>query len=76
MPKSIIATRITVESIRMEKAPDGAINGLTALLNVGYGNNPVREEYNLWAGLSASQRAAVQDLYNTLVQQAQGAYLA
>lgn len=76
MPKSITATGIALESVLIGRDEVGAVNGLTALLNVGYGDSHVREEYDLWAELSASQRSAVQDLYDTLVQRAQVAYLA
>ncbi|GEM_PF-3461085 len=76
MPKSITATSISLESIRVERDEADAVQGLTAVLNVAYGESRVREEYDLWAVLSSSQQTAVQGLYDTLLQTAQSAYLA
>ena len=76
MPKSITATGLNLESVLVGMDQSGVVNGLTAVLNVAYGDSRVREQYDLWAELSASQKAAVQGVYDTLIQQAQAAYLA
>ncbi|MBI4338597.1 MAG: hypothetical protein HY680_01445 [Chloroflexi bacterium] len=76
MPKSITATSINLESIQVQRDQAGVVDGLWATLNVAYGESHVREEYDLWTELSPTQRDAVQDLYDTLVQSAQTTYLA
>ena len=76
MPKSITVTGVNLESVRVGRDESGAVNSLTAVLNVAYGESHVREEYDLWACLSPAQRAAAQDLYDTLIQRAQAVYLA
>ncbi len=76
MPKSITATGINLESVLVGRDQSGAVNGLTAILNVAYGESHVREEYDLWGGLSPAQRAGVQGLYDALMQAAQAEYLA
>ena len=76
MPKSITATSISLETIWVERDEVDVVQGLTAVLNVAYGESRVREEYDLWSVLSSSQKTAVQSLYYTLLQTAQAAYLA
>ncbi|MEK7778296.1 MAG: hypothetical protein AAB303_06705 [Chloroflexota bacterium] len=76
MPKSIIATDLTVESLSMQTDEASTLVGLTAHVNVAYGEARVREQFDIWLGLTNSQRAYFQEVYNTLRQQLQATYLA
>ena len=76
MPKNITATEVQVEGLGVQADDQGAIIGLTAMVNVGYGETRVREEFDLWAELTESQRTAFQGLYSKLTQQLQATYLA
>ena len=76
MPKSIIATDLTVESLSMQTDEAGTLVGLTAHVNVAYGEARVREQFDIWAVLTESQRADFQTVYDTLKQSLQQTYLA
>ncbi len=76
MPKSITATAITVESLGIQADEAGTLVGLTAFVNVAYGETRVREQFDIWAVLADSQRAYFQEVYSTLRLQLQAAYLA
>ena len=49
---------------------------LSAFVNVDYGEARTREQFDLWAELTASQRTAFQELYDRLTQQLEATYLA
>ncbi len=76
MPKSLTATDLTVEGLTIQSDETGTINGLTANVNVAYGETRAREEFDLWGELTASQRTAFQGVYNRLTQRLQAVYLA
>lgn len=77
MPKSITATDLIVESLSMQTDPDGSgLVGLTAHVNVAYGEARVREQFDIWSVLTDSQRAYFQAVYDTLRQQLEATYLA
>ena len=61
---------------RQRSKSSGTVTRLTATVNVAYGKTGVREEYDLWAELTASQRTAFQALYDRLTQRLQATYLA
>ena len=76
MPKSITATDVTIENLTVQADENGAVTGLTANANVAYGETRVREQFDLWAELTATQRTALQGVYDRLTQRLQEAYLA
>ena len=76
MPKSITATDLTVESLGIQADEAGILVGLTAHVNVAYGEARVREQFDIWSVLTNSQRAYFQEVFNTLRQQLQSTYLA
>ncbi len=76
MPKSITATDIVVESLSMQTDEASTLVGLTAHVNVAYGEARVREQFDIWSILTDSQRAYFQAVYDTLRQQLQATYLA
>ena len=76
MPKSLTATDLTIEGLSIQTDEAGAIAGLTATVNVSYGGTRSREEFDLWAELTVSQRTAFQGLYDRLTQRLQTTYLA
>ncbi len=76
MPKNITATTLMVESLNVEADESGNVTGLAANVNVAYGEARVREQYDLWAGLTAEERAAFQLVYDALGQQLQATYFA
>ncbi len=76
MPKSITATDLSVEVLGILVDDAGAVTALTATVNVDYDGARVREEFDLWAELTASQRTTFQAMYNKLTQRLQAAYLA
>ena len=76
MPKSVTATDLAVEGLSILADETGAVTGLTATVNVAYGDTRAREQFDLWAELTASQRTAFQGLYNRLTQRLQESYLA
>lgn len=76
MPKSMTATALTLESLGIQTDEASTLIGLTAYVNVAYGDTSVREQFDLWPILTDSQRAYFQEVYNTLRQQLQSAYLA
>ena len=75
MPKSITATDLVVESLSMQ-TDEATLVGLTAHVNVAYGEARVREQFDIWSVLTDSQRAYFQAVYDTLRQQLQATYLA
>ncbi len=76
MPKSITATDLTVESLSMQTDEASTLVGLTAHVNVAYGEARVREQFDIWSILTDSQRTYFQAVYDTLRQQLQATYLA
>ena len=76
MPKSIIATALTLESLNIQTDDAGTLVGLMAYVNVAYGETRVREQFDLWSVLSDGQRAYFQDVFGALRQQLQASYLA
>ena len=75
MPKSITATSLNVERLVFSTV-GGTIDGLVASVNVAYGEIRVREEFDLWAELTAGQRSSFQALYDRLAERLQATYLA
>ena len=49
---------------------------ILATVNVAYGGTKVREEFDLWAELTATQRTSFQAMYDRLAQRLQTVYLA
>ena len=76
MPKTIAATDLTVEGLRVQTDEAGTVNGLAATVNVAYGGSRAREEFDLWAELTATQKSNFQAVYDRLSQRLQAAYLA
>lgn len=76
MPKNLIATDLAVEALRIQTDEAGAVTGLTATVNVAYNNTRAREEFDLWAVLTATQRSNFQKLHDVLSQSLQNTYLA
>ena len=76
MPKNITATDLTVETMHIQTDTTGAVTSLSATVNVAYGEARVREEFDLWAELTATQRNNFQAVYDRLTQRLQTAYLA
>ena len=76
MPKSPSATDLAIEGLSVQTDGAGAATGLTAGVNVAYGQSMVREQFDLWAELTASQRTSFQAVYDRLTQQLQTTYLA
>lgn len=76
MPKSLLATDLAIEGLSMQTDRAGAVTGLTAGVNVSYGDARVREQFDLWAELSENHRVAFQRLYDKLAQRLQAVYLA
>lgn len=76
MPKNLIATDLAVEALRIQTDEAGAVTGLTATVNVAYSDTRAREEFDLWAVLTATQRSNFQKLHDVLGQSLQDTYLA
>ena len=76
MPKSLTATDLTIEGLSIQTDEAGAVTRLTATVNVAYGETRAREEFDLWAELTATQRSNFQALYDRLTQRLQTTYLA
>ena len=76
MPKSITTTDVVIESLSVQADETGTVTGLTATVNVAYGETRVREHFDLWAELTASQRTGFQGMYDRLAQRLQAVYLA
>lgn len=76
MPKSITATDIVVESLSVQADEGGMVTGLVANINVAFGDTRTREQFDLWAELTESQRTAFEDVHATLIQRLQQTYLA
>ena len=76
MPKTITATNLTVEGLRIQTDAPGTVTGLVATVNVAYGESRAREEFDLWAELTATQKSNLQAVYDRLSQRLQTAYLA
>ena len=76
MPKNLTATSVQVESLNIRTAAAGAVAGLIATVNVAYGKTQIREEFDLWAQLTANQRTAFQNLYERLATRLTAIYLA
>ncbi len=76
MPKSIIATELAVEALSIRSDAGGTVTGLIATVNVDYGGTRAREEFDLWAELTATQRTSFQGMYDKLTQRLQAAYIA
>ena len=66
MPKTLAATDLTIEGLHTQTDETGAINGLTATVNVAYGESRAREEFDLWAELTATQKSNFQAVYDRL----------
>ena len=75
MPKTITATDTAIESLAIQIDETGAVTGLTAVVNVSYDEAKVREQFDLWTELTASQRTAFQALHDRLTQRLQATYL-
>ena len=76
MPKNLIAADLTVEELSIQSDGSGKVTGLTATVNVAYGEARIREQFDLWAELSTSQRTSFQGMYNKLTQRLQATYIA
>ena len=76
MPKNLIAADLTVEELSIQTGGSGNVTGLTATVNIDYGETRVREQFDLWAELSASQRTSFQGVYDKLTQRLQTTYIA
>lgn len=76
MPKSLTATGLTIEGLSIQTDDTGAVRSVSATVNVAYGETRVREEFDLWAELTATQRNSFQTLYDKLTQRLQTTYLA
>lgn len=76
MPRSLTATDLTIEGLSIQTDTAGAVTGLTTTVNVTYGASRVREKFDLWAELTATQRNNFQTLYDRLTQRLQATYLA
>ena len=76
MPKTLTATNLAVEGLSIDVDGSGAVTGLTATVNVGYGDARAREQFDLWAEFTATQRSAFQAMYTKLTQRLQAVYLA
>lgn len=76
MPKSLTATDLTIEGLSIQTNEAGAVRSVSATVNVAYGETRVREEFDLWAELTATQRNSFQTLYDKLTQRLQTTYLA
>lgn len=75
MPKSITATDIVVESLSVQADDGGTVTGLVANINVAFGDTRTREQFDLWAELTAAQRGAFDQIYQTLSDRLLAAYL-
>lgn len=75
MPKSITATKAIIEDVHLI-ADAGVLTGITTTVNVEYGGNHVREQFDWWAELTAPQRTQLQAIYARLTTRVQATYIA
>ena len=76
MPKSLTATDLTIEGLSIKSDEAGTVHGLAATVNIAYGETRAREQFDLWAELTATQKSNFQAVYDRLSQRLQAAYLA
>ncbi len=76
MPKNLIATDLAVEALRIQTDEAGAVTALIATVNVAYSDTRAREEFDLWAVLTTTQRSNFQKVHDVLGQSLQDTYLA
>jgi len=74
MPKSLMATGLQIEGLSIQTDETDLVCGLTTKVNVAYGETQVREDYDIWADMSATKRDQFQSLYTLLVQRLNTVY--
>ena len=75
MPKRLTAINIEVEGLSIQTDDQGTVDGLIANVKVSYGQEKLREEFDLWGGLNSTQRTAVVSMCARLNQLLQAEYL-
>ncbi len=74
MPKTLTATDLTIEELTMQTDESGTVVGLEATVNVAYSGTRAREQFDLWAEFTTTQRNSFQGMYDKLTQRIQSTY--
>ena len=75
MPKRLTAINVEVEGLSIQTDAQGTVDGLIANVKVSYGQEKLREEFDLWGELNSTHRTAVISMYDRLNQLLQAEYL-
>ena len=75
MPKNLTARGLVLENLNVQTDESDAVIGLNAGININYGETSLREQFDLWAVLTSTQRSNFQEIHNALTQLLQSTYI-